>query len=102
MTPEAALEETPRVWTLPANGNGAKPTQVAQLQGAVFAVAWAPSNDIAFMGIDKPHTPWWANQELHVAGKGRLASGRDRTLTNSTYGDFQDRHVLRPAPWQII
>src|SRR5205814_2035235 len=40
MTPEAALEETPKVWTLPVNGNGAKPTQIAQLQGAVFAVAW--------------------------------------------------------------
>ena len=102
MSPEAALEETPKVWTLPVNSNGAKPTQVAQLQGAVFAVAWAPSRDIAFMGIDKPHTPWWANQELHVAGKGRLASGRDLNLTNGTYGDFQDGDVLGAPPLQII
>src|SRR5207249_933859 len=54
MSPEAALEETPKVWTLP------------------------------------------------VAGNGRLASGRDLNLTNSTYGDFQAGDVLGPPPLQII
>jgi dipeptidyl aminopeptidase/acylaminoacyl peptidase len=101
LRPEAALEETPEVWTLPVQGT-VQPQHVAKLQGAVFAVAWAPLPEIAFMGIDKPHTPWWADMELHVAGKGRIAAGRGLNPTNSTYGDFQDGDVLGPPPLQVI
>jgi dipeptidyl aminopeptidase/acylaminoacyl peptidase len=59
-------------------------------------VAWTPSDEIAFLGIDKPQTPWWADMELHIADKGRLAADRHLNLTNATYGDFHDGGALGP------
>jgi dipeptidyl aminopeptidase/acylaminoacyl peptidase len=103
MRPEAALEEAPQLWTIPVEGSH-KPAPAAQLKGGVFTVAWAPSPEIAFTGIDKADTPWWADGELHLAdGEGkqrRLAPDRGLNVDNPTYGDFQDNEVLGPPSLQ--
>ena len=99
MRPDAALEEIPQLYAIKTAGD-AQPTKIAELKGGVFIVVWAPSDEIAFMGIDKPHTPWWADWELHLTNgpnkSRRLAADRHLNITQSTYGDFQDGDALAP------
>lgn len=104
MRPEAALEELSALWTVEAQADK-QPRQVAQLPGGVFTATWAPSQQIAYLGNGKPHQPWWADMELHVAQEGqtrRLAADRHLHVTNSTYGDFQDGEVLAPPAPQWL
>ncbi len=91
--PNAALDEYPTLWVVSASPAASEPEEMAVLKGAVVNVAWAPSDDLYFLGIDQERAPGWANFQLHVAGDGRsrqIAQERDITLQNSSYGDYMD------------
>jgi dipeptidyl aminopeptidase/acylaminoacyl peptidase len=93
LRPEAALLEYPQLWSLPSRPGKDEPTQMASLAGAVFNAAWAPAQQVAFLGTSEPHSPGWCNVDLYLTdGKTtrQLAAGRDLDIWNTTYGDFED------------
>lgn len=100
----AGMEEVPAIWSLPTHAKqGAKPSQLASLPGAIACLAWAPEQRIAFIGSSQEHTPGWANMELHVlegSSTRRLAADRDISVYNSTYGDLIDPEASwAPVLW---
>src|SRR5438128_2698679 len=77
----AGLEEIDAVWTMPAAGG--EPTQVARLESGELSLAWTPGDQIAFVGVDRPGFPGWADMELHVSD-GRAPRGSLRTSTSTS------------------
>jgi len=99
----AGLEEIDAVWTMPAAGG--EPTQVARLESGELSLAWTPGDQIAFVGVDRPGFPGWADMEIHVSdGKStqRLAADLHLNIQSTSYGDYQDGEQLGPPPllWQ--
>src|SRR5439155_401564 len=99
----AGLEEIDAVWTMPAAGG--EPTQVARLESGELSLAWTPGDQIAFVGVDRPGFPGWADMELHVSdGKStqRLAADLHLNIQSTSYGDYQDGEQFGPPPllWQ--
>src|SRR5438552_2122935 len=95
----AGLEELSAVWMIPAEGGD--PKKVALLGGTVFNLAWAPSKQIAFLGVSNPQLAGWADVELHVAEgqkARRLAADRHLNIQITSYGDFQDSENFGPPP----
>jgi acylaminoacyl-peptidase len=91
--PEAAVEEFASLWVVDSDAANAEPEQKATLKGAIVNLAWAPSEAIGFLGVDKERAPGWANIELHVLDGARarqLAADRDLNIQNSSYGDYMD------------
>jgi acylaminoacyl-peptidase len=92
MGENAGLEEIGSVWTLPVEGKS-EPKQIASPKSGIFNLAWAPSKHIAFLCVDRPGSPGWADVELHVSDGDktrRLAAERHLNIQVTTYGDFQD------------
>ena len=92
--PEAALEEFASVWAISPDAAKPEPRSIAALKGAVFNLAWAPLEQVAFVGIDRDRAPGWSNVELHVVEGDRhrrLGADRDLNIQNSSYGDYMDR-----------
>ncbi|MGH7763103.1 MAG: TolB family protein, partial [Candidatus Dormibacteraceae bacterium] len=86
MRKDASLHELPALWTLPAaRADGkAEPEELADLAGAVNNMAWAASNQIAYLGSSRVNGPGWANTELHVLDgtqSRRLAADHDLNIT---------------------
>lgn len=94
--PNAGLEEIPSVNTLPAEPSDSTPQQVASLKSGVFNVVWAPSQ-IAYIGVDKPDFPGWADPELYVS-RNRLAADRNLRIGVTSYGDCIDVNNLFSFP----
>ena len=90
---EAALDEFGTLWVVGVEDSLHEPQQMALLKGAIFTLAWAPSEHIAFLGIDKERAPGWANVELHILDGNRtrrLAADKDISVQHSSYGDYMD------------
>lgn len=98
----AGLDEIGRIWTLPAHPEGkASPNEIAALKSGVFSLAWAPSRHIAYLGVDEPDFPGWADPELHVFDGGqsrRLAADRHLRIGVTSYGDYIDAENLFAFP----
>jgi dipeptidyl aminopeptidase/acylaminoacyl peptidase len=90
----AGLEEAQALWSLPSKlTTGAQPSLLASLEGAIFGLAWAPEQRIAFAGIDHPHAPGWASVGLYLvegSGARRVPANNAVSLGNTTYGDLID------------
>jgi dipeptidyl aminopeptidase/acylaminoacyl peptidase len=92
MGANAGLEEIASVWTLPVEGK-AEPRHIASPKSGVFNLAWAPAKHIAFLCVDKPGMPGWADVELHISDGDktrRLAADRHLNIQVTSYGDYQD------------
>ncbi len=98
----AGLDEIGRVWTLPAKPDGnAEPKEIASLRSGIFGLAWAPSPHIAYLGVDEPDFPGWADPELYVFEGGRsrrLAADRHLRIGVSSYSDGIDSENLFSFP----
>ena len=98
----AGLDEVGRLWSLPAkpDGGGA-PTHIASLRSGVFSLAWSPSPRLAYLGLDEPDFPGWADPELYVFDGGRsrrLGADRHLRIGVSSYGDYIDSENLFAFP----
>jgi acylaminoacyl-peptidase len=96
---EAALKDLSQLWSLPSRPGKDKPTQIASVAGAVFNAAWAPAEQVAFLGTSEPQSPGWSNVNLYLSGgktTNQLAAGRDLDIWNTTYGDFEDNEQFLP------
>jgi len=96
---EAALLEYPQLWSLPSRPGKDEPTPMASLAGAVFNAAWAPADQVAFLGTSEPQSPGWCNVDLYLTDgetTRQLAAGRDLDIWNTTYGDFEDNEQFMP------
>ena len=98
--PNAGVEEIGALNTLPAEPSDSTPQQVASLKSGVFNVVWAPSQ-IAYLGVDLPDFPGWADGGLYVAGR-RLAADRKLRFGVTSYGDYIDGENLfsYPLTWE--
>jgi dipeptidyl aminopeptidase/acylaminoacyl peptidase len=98
-TETRGLEELAAVHVIPADGG--EPQQKHSLKGGMLSLAWAPANQIAYLGTDQPGSPGWADVELHVEGK-RLAEDENLNIQVTSYGDYQDGEQFGPPPlaWQ--
>ena len=97
----AGLDEVGRIWTLPAKPDGKKPTEVASLKSGVYTLVWSPSAHIAYLGLDRPDSPGWADVELYVSDGGRsrrLGGDRHLRIGVTTYGDYIDSENLFAFP----
>ena len=98
----AGLDEIGRVWTLPVHSDSnAPPKEIASLQSGVFSLAWSPSPHIAYLGVDRPHFPGWADPELYVVEGGlsrRLGADHHLRIGVSSYGDYIDAENLFSFP----
>lgn len=104
MGKDAGLTEVSSVWTLRADGKS-EPRHVYSPKSGVYNLAWTPSRQIAFLCVDKPGHPGWADVELHVSDgeqTRRLAADRHLNISITSYGDFQDAENTGPPPvlWQ--
>ena len=97
---DAGLQEIPSVNTLPAEPSNSTPQQVASLASGIFNMCWAPSQ-IAYVGVDKPDFPGWADVELYVS-RNRLAADHNLRIGVTSYGDFIDVGNLFsfPLTWE--
>jgi dipeptidyl aminopeptidase/acylaminoacyl peptidase len=98
----AGLDEVGRIWTLPAGPGGEPaPQEIASLRSGVFTLVWSPSPHIAYLGLDLPDFPGWADVELYVSDGGRsrrLGADRHLRIGVSTYGDYIDAENLFAFP----
>lgn len=98
----AGLDEIGRLWTVPSQPDGEPaPKEIASLPSGVFSVAWAPSPHIAYLGIDKPDSPGWADVELYISDgprSRRLGAEPQLRIGVSTYGDYIDAENLFAFP----
>jgi dipeptidyl aminopeptidase/acylaminoacyl peptidase len=98
----AGLDEIGRIWTLPSEPDGnAAPQEIAGLKSGVFTIVWSPSPQIAYLGVDIPDFPGWADVELYVADGGRsrrLAADSHLRIGVTSYGDYIDAENLFAFP----
>ena len=98
----AGLDEVGRIWTLPvATGGKTAPKEIASLKSGVYTLVWSPSPHIAYLGLDVPDFPGWADVELYVADGGRsrpLGADRHLRIGVSSYGDCIDAENLFAFP----
>lgn len=100
MGKDRGLREVSSVWTLRADGRSG-PRRVYSPKSGVYNLAWTPSSHIAFLCVDKPGQPGWADVELHVSdgdATRRLAADRHLNISVTSYGDFQDGENSGPPP----
>src|SRR5207245_2375840 len=79
-------------WTLAVDGKS-EPRHIASPKSGILNVAWAPSRHIAFLAVDKPGLPGWADMELHISDgetTRRLAAERHLNIQVTSYGDALD------------
>jgi dipeptidyl aminopeptidase/acylaminoacyl peptidase len=97
LRPEAALIEYPQLWSV--SPEGGKPREVAALAGQVLSAAWSPEGRLAFLGVDVPEAPGWANVTLYVLDDGRprqLGRELDRSMMRRSFGDLVDLSAWFP------
>ncbi len=98
----AGLEEVFALWTLPAEESPkSAPHGVASLASGIWNIAWMQSDHIAFLGVDKPGFPGWADSELHISDgriSKRLAEDKNLNIQPTSYGDYQDSEDFGPPP----
>jgi len=100
MRESAALEEISSLWTLAVDGKS-EPRHIASPKSGILNVAWAPSRHIAFLAVDKPGLPGWADMELHISDgetTRRLAAERHLNIQVTSYGDYLDAENNGPPP----
>ena len=72
---------------------GGRPRKEAALAGMVLTACWGADGTLAFLGIDHPGSPEWANVGLflsHGRRQERLAADHDLNIWNTTFGDLVD------------
>jgi dipeptidyl aminopeptidase/acylaminoacyl peptidase len=98
--PEAAIMEEPQVWSVSRSGGARK--LVAELAGSALAARWSRGGSLATVGIDRRHTPEWANASLFVFSDGQkqdLCEGLDLSLLVASYGDLIDPDAAVAVEW---